>query len=182
MAVLVKEIMAKPVYTIDIKKTAEDAAKVMRKTRRGFLVVIKNKNPVGCISDSDLIDKVMTKSIVARKIKVDKLMGGPVVFVEPDEDVLSVVKKMKRSNVHRMPVINKGRIVGIISLSDIAKSSPEMLELLEYRTKMKTLPFEIEEETTSGICDNCENYSDDLLRTNDQWLCESCRQEMKEEL
>jgi formylmethanofuran dehydrogenase subunit E len=54
-----------------------------------------------------------------------------------------------------------------------------MANLLEYRLKMRERPFEIKEEFTSGICDSCGNYNDDLKNINDQWLCESCREEME---
>jgi len=182
MPILVKDIMAKPVYTIDIDKTAQDAGRVMKKIRRGFLIVVKNKRPIGIVSDSDLIDKVVTKNLKADKVKIKQLMATPVIFAEPNEDILSVVRKIKRSNIHRMPVIANGKLVGVISLTDIAKTSPEMLDLLEYRLKMKEMPFEIKEETTSGVCDNCDNYSDHLKNVNDQWLCEDCREELKSEL
>ena len=54
-----------------------------------------------------------------------------------------------------------------------------MLDLLEYRLKMKEKPFEIREKVTVGICDSCENYSQDLRNKDDEWLCEDCREEME---
>lgn len=182
MAILVKEIMAKPVYAIDIDKTALDAGKFMRKIRRGFLVVVKNKKAVGVISDSDLITEVVTKNLKADKVPIKQFMTEPVISVRPEEDILSAVRKMKRSNIHRLPVIDKGKVIGVISLTDIAKTSPEMLDLLEYRLKMKEMPFEIKEEATSGICDNCDNYSVDLRKVDEQWLCEDCREELNSEV
>lgn len=182
MTVLAKEIMSKPVYTIDINKTAQDAGKLMRKIRRGFLVVVKKKHPIGVISDSDIIQQVVAKNIKANQLKIKSLMSEPVVFAEPDEDILSVVRKMKKSNIHRLPVVDKGKVVGVISLTDIAHTSPEMLDLLEYRLKMKEMPSEIKEELTSGICDSCDNYSEDLKMVDDKWLCEDCIEELKAEL
>ncbi len=181
MAVLVKEIMSKPVYTVDMNKTAQDAGRLMRRVRRGFLVVVKNKHPVGVISDSDIIQQVVTKNIKASQLKIKTLMTKPVVFAEPEEDILSAVRKMKKSNIHRLPVVDSGKVVGVISLTDIAHTSPEMLDLLEYRLKMKEIIPEIKEEATSGICDNCDNYSEDLKKVEDQWLCEDCIEELKSE-
>ena len=181
MPILVKEIMAKPVYTIDVGKSALDAGKLMRKKRRGFLVVVKNKRPIGVISDSDLITEVVTKNLKADKVNIKQFMREPVISVSSNEDILSAVRKMKKSNIHRLPVIDKGKIAGVISLTDIAKTSPEMLDLLEYRLKMKEMPFEIKEETTSGVCDNCDNYSSYLEKVNNQWLCETCREELNSE-
>jgi CBS domain-containing protein len=182
MAVLVKEIMSKPVYTIDIKKTARDAGKLMRRIRRGFLVVVKDRHPVGVVSDSDIINQVVTKNMKASQLKIQALMKKPVVFAEPNEDILSVVRKMKKSNIHRLPVVEKGKVVGVISLTDIARTSPEMLDLLEYRLKMKEMPSEIKEEITSGICESCGNYSEYLKEVDEEWLCEDCIEELKSEV
>ena len=87
---------------------------------------------------------------------------------------------MKKSNIKRLPVVEKGKLVGVISLTDIAKTSPEMLDLLEYRIKMKETPFEIKEPKTAGLCENCGNYSENLTYVNDRWLCEECKDELEE--
>ena len=98
-----------------------------------------------------------------------------------DEDVMEAVRKMKKSNISRLPVLRKGELVGVISLKDIAKSSPEMMELLEYRIKMKEMKMNITTETASGICESCGNYSTELKYVNGKWLCESCREDMENE-
>jgi CBS domain-containing protein len=180
VAVLVKDVMSKPVITIEETKTAKDAGEIMKRTRKGCLIVTKKSKPVGIISDSDLIKKIVAKNIKASQVKLKDIMSKPLVTVGPEDDILVAVRKMKKNNIHRLPVVKKSKIVGLISLSDIAKTSPEMLDLLEYRLKMKEMPFEIREEFTSGICDSCGNYSDDLKNINDKWLCETCREEAEE--
>ncbi|MBU5536951.1 MAG: CBS domain-containing protein [Candidatus Aenigmatarchaeota archaeon] len=177
MAVLVKDVMSSPALTIDINKTARDAGKLMRKHRRGFLIVTEKTKPVGVISESDLIEEVVCKNIRSDKVKLKNLMHEPIIAVGPEDTILTASRKMKENNIHRLPVIENGKVIGVISLTDIARTSPEMLDLLEYRLKMKEKPFEIKEKTTIGICDSCDNYSDDLRIVDDQWLCEDCREE-----
>jgi CBS domain-containing protein len=182
MAILVKDVMSKPAITIDYRKSAKAAGDLMRRNRRGFLVVTKGHKPIGVISDSDLINKIVAKGANPSKLAVHALMNKPIVTISPAEDVLEAVKKMKKSNVHRLPVVDKSRVVGILSLTDIARSSPEMYYLLEYRQEMKKHPIAIREKTTSGICDSCDNYSDHLKQTPDnRWLCESCWDELENE-
>jgi CBS domain-containing protein len=179
MTILVKDIMSKPVVTIDENKTARDAGKTMKKIRRGFLLITRKGKPVGVISDSDLIRHVVVADAKASQIKLKKIMTRPLITVRPEDDIIVAVRKMKKSNIHRLPVVSEdGKPVGVISLTDIARTSPEMLDLLEYRLKMKETPFEIKEQFTSGICDSCLNYSDRLINHNDQWLCESCMDEL----
>lgn len=177
MSVLVKDVMSTPVLTIDIKKTARDAGKLMRKHRKGFLVVTEKNKPAGVLSESDLIEEIVCKNAKADKIKLEKLMREPIIAVDPEDDMLTASRKMKENNIHRLPVVSNSHVIGVISLTDIAKTSPEMLDLLEYRIKMKERPFEIKEKTTLGICDSCDNYSEDLRNIENEWLCEDCREE-----
>lgn len=176
MPVRIKDIMSKPVITIDINKTAKEAGELMKKVRKGLLVATKNDRPAGIITDSDMIKRVVAEDIRPSEVKVKDLMSSPLIAVGPDDDMLEAVRKMKKSNIHRLPVVKNGRVVGIVSMTDIARTSPEMLYLLEYRLKMKTRPFEIKEEFMSGICDSCGDYFDDLKRVDDKWLCESCKE------
>jgi CBS domain-containing protein len=181
LPIFVKDIMSKPVVKIEGTKTAKDAGLLMKKHRKGCLIITKKNNPIGIISDSDLIKKVIAADLKASKVKLSKIMSRPLVVIRPDEDVLIAARRMKSTHVHRLPVVENGKVVGLLSLSDIAKASPEMITLLESRLRMREEPFIIKEEFTAGICDSCGNYGDDLRYTNDQWSCEDCREEAEDE-
>ncbi len=181
MPIYVKDVMVKPVITIEENKTLKQEGEIMKNTRRGCLIVTRKGKPIGIVSDSDIIKRVVAKNLLPSKIKVKNIMSKPLITIRPDEEIIEAVRKMKKSNIHWLPVILNGKLVGIISLTDIAKVSPEMLDLLEYRIKMKSFPPEIKEKFTSGICDSCSNYNDDLRKVEDQWLCESCREELEHE-
>ena len=174
--------MSKPVYKIEENKTVKDAARKIKESRRGFLVVVKGRKPVGVLSDSDIIGKIVAENAKPSKIKVKDVMTKYFVSIGSGEDILTAVRKMKRGNVHRLPVIDNGKIVGVLSLTDVARTSPEMLDLLEYRLKMKEIPYETKEEHTSGLCDSCGDYVEDVKRVDEQWLCEDCREDLGSEL
>lgn len=179
MAVLVKDIMSHP-RTIDINKNIKSAGELMTKYRINTLIVVKNRHPVGLITDSDLIKKVIAKNIKPSSLKIRGVMSRPLVSVEPRQTAIEAVRKMKKSNIKRLIVLDKGKLVGIITLSDIARNSPEMKELLDYKLKMKEFTPAIRERFTSGLCDYCGNYTDDLKNANGRWLCEMCMEELKE--
>lgn len=181
MPIYVKDVMVKPVISIDQDKTVRQAGELMKKTRRGCLIVTKGNKPVGILSDSDIIKRIVAKNLLPNKVKIKGVMSKPLVTISKDDEILTAVRKMKKSNIHRIPVIENKKLIGIISLSDIAKTSPEMVDLLEYRIKMRSFEPEIKENLTSGICDSCGNYNDDLKNVNDQWLCEDCREETENE-
>jgi CBS domain-containing protein len=176
VVILVKDIMVKPL-TIDENKNVRFIGELMRKTRRDSVVVIKDRKPIGIVTDSDLVKKIIAKNKKPSSITVKEIMSRPLVTTKPDDTILEATRKMKRSNIKRLPVLDKSKLVGILCLSDIARSSPEMIDLLEYKLTMRELPTEIKERSTSGICDVCGDYSDDLKNVNGQWLCEDDREE-----
>lgn len=181
MPILVKEIMSKPPVTIGHNKTAKVAAQLMKKKRIGFLVVTKRGKAIGILSDADLINKIIVKGTSPQKAKAKDLMSKPLITISPEEDVMEAVKKIKKNNIHRMPVVDRGKVVGVLSLTDIARSSPDMYYLLEYRQEMKKHPIVIREQTTSGICDSCGNYTEHLKQYVDgRWICETCQDEIEE--
>ena len=176
MTILVKDIMIKPL-TIERNKNVKFVGDLMRKTRRDALLVVKNGKPIGIVTDSDLVKKIIARNKTPSSIKVNEIMSRPLVTTKPMDTILEATRKMKRSNIKRLPVMSNGKLVGIISLSDIARSSPEMIDLLEYKLSMKEMPTEIKERSTSGICDLCGNYSDDLKNVDGQWVCDDDREE-----
>jgi len=82
---------------------------------------------------------------------------------------------MKKFKIRRFPVVSGGKIVGILTNTDIARVSPEMIDVLNLRLKMRMQLPTLEKGTTTGICEICENYSEDLIFVNNRWVCENCR-------
>jgi prevent-host-death family protein len=177
MVIQVKDVMIKPLLTIDINQNAKNAGEILRRTRRDSLVVTKKGKPVGIVTDTDLIKKIVAKNLLPSKVKISKVMASPLVVISADASILDASRKMKRNNIKRLAVVENKKLIGVVSLSDIARSSPEVIDLLEFKLRSKEMPVGIKEKTTVGICENCDNYSADLQNINGQWICESCREE-----
>jgi len=177
MVIHVKDLMSKPLLTIDINQNAKNAGEILRRQRKESLIVTKKGKPIGIITDTDLIKKIVAKNLLPSKVKISKIMSSPLVVIPADASILDASRKMKRSNIKRLAVIENKKLVGIVSLSDIARNSPEVIDLLEYKLRSKELPTIIKEKSTIGICESCDNYSVDLQSVNGQWICETCREE-----
>jgi len=177
IGILVKDIMTKPAVKIDYNKTVQQAAKEMVKHRVGSIIIMKKNNPIGIITETDLNKKVVAPSKDPRRLKIMDIMSSPIVFSHPNEDIAAAVEKMERHKVKRLPVISNGKIVGIITNTDIARASPEMIDILNFRLKMRSELPSVKETTTSGLCEVCGGYSNDLKFIDDQWICENCREE-----
>jgi len=175
--VAVKDIMTVRVITIDINKNIEEAAKKMAKARAGSIIVIENEKPVGIITDSDIIKQVVAKNLRPSEVKVEDIMSSPILTIGPNEDMLEAERKMRKNKIKRLPVVENGKLVGIVTASDIARTCPEMVSLLKDSMKMQErVPQIVEGEPLAGICEVCGNYSENLVFVNDQWVCEHCRE------
>jgi len=172
----VKNIMTKPVVKVEYNKTVQAAAKEMVKNRVGSIIVIKKKNPIGIVTETDLNKKIVAPCKDPRKIRIVDIMSSPIVFSAPEDDVETAVEKMEKYKIKRLPVVSKGKVLGVITNTDIARASPEMIDILNFRLKMRTELPAIKESSTSGLCEVCSGYSDDLRFMDDQWVCANCRE------
>jgi len=169
--------MSKKVNTIEENKTVFHAAKQMAKERRGYVVVVKKGKPIGILTDSDILEKVISKGKDPKKVKVKDVMATPLITISPDEELVEASRVMRKNVIKRIPVVKNGKLVGIITDNDIAKVSPEFINIIEERLRAKEEGLEPKriEGRISGICEECGNYSDMLYYVNGKWLCENCK-------
>lgn len=117
----VRDIMHKKVDVINFNKTVEEAAEMMAKGNYGALPVEKDDKMVGMITDRDITLRVVAKKKEASKIKVFDCMTSGIDYCFDDEDVKDLANKMKSSQHHRIPIVNREkRLVGIVSSKDLA--------------------------------------------------------------
>lgn len=116
-----RDIMIKKVVTIEHDKTAQDAAKLMAEHGIGSLVIISDGNPVGIVTERDLVHKVCTKDIASSKIPLSDVMSSPVIWAEPDVPIETAVQRMFNNKIRRLPILENGKLVGIVTVTDLAK-------------------------------------------------------------
>ncbi|MEM2175614.1 MAG: CBS domain-containing protein [Candidatus Micrarchaeia archaeon] len=173
----VKKIMIKKVLTAKTTDSVMEVAKKMAENRVGSIIVEENGNPVGIITETDLTKKIVAKGKDPAKTEAKEIMSTPLVFVNSNVDASVAVEKMRKHKIKRLPVIENGKVVGILTTTDIATTIPEYVEILKERMRMRTTFPAIEDAITSGICEVCGNYSDNLVFKDDQWMCEDCRED-----
>jgi CBS domain-containing protein len=117
----VKDIMTKEVVTIDGTKTALDAAKLMSEKGISSLIVVKEGLPDGIITERDFIKKVCSKELEISKVKIFEIMSRIRTFAEPDTPIEVAVQRMANKRIRRLPVMQQGQVVGIITVTDLAK-------------------------------------------------------------
>jgi len=115
----VNDIMAEDVVTADPELPVPEAAKLMLKEDVGCLVVMKENKIGGIVTDRDLL-ACAAQGHNMQKCSISNHMSSPVVTVPPDTLLINLAKVMTSSQIKRVPIIEGGKLVGIISFSDIA--------------------------------------------------------------
>lgn len=181
---LVRDIMSSPVVTMDEDETANKAAASMDMHDLGA-VIVQNKSgkPIGIITERDLVIRVVAKNLKPDTVKAKETMTTPLVTIDPEATIIDAARRMNRLDIRRLGVIYKGDLLGIISSKDILGVMPELLEIIQERSRIEDAARtdEVEETPLSGYCDRCEVYSESLKERNGQNICDECRIELEEE-
>lgn len=121
---LVKDIMATPVATISPEATMDEAARVMGERRVGSLIVMKDGDPVGIVTERDLLSNVIAVGRRPEEVKVESVMSSPLITIGPTATIKEAAQTMIRKK-GRLAVFDEGELVGIITASDLIQSLPE---------------------------------------------------------
>ena len=117
----IKKFMAKPVITITKDKNIETAAKLMVKKDVSCLIIVsKTKKPLGIITERDLIKKHLAEGRNHQETKVADIMTKKLFTSSPKTTIINISKLMHKCNVKRIPIVEKNKLIGIITATDIA--------------------------------------------------------------
>ena len=123
----VKEIMSKEVFRISPEAFMEEAARVMGEKHIGSLIVEKYDTPVGIVTERDLLTKVLAQGKDMKKETVEKAMSYPLISVCLTAKIKEAAQMMIRKK-GRLAVFECGKLVGVVTASDLIKSLPEVPE------------------------------------------------------
>jgi len=182
---LVKDVMSSPVITVDENTTVNKAAQLMADSRIGCIVVTnKEGKPLGIITESDFVTRVLAKNIQPSKLTAKEVMTSPLITIDPDETLTETARRMSQLNIRRLGVTYKGNLVGIISSKDILAITPELLEIIQEKARIErgtAVEEGSESSPLAGYCEQCGRWSDGLTEVEGNFLCEECRIELKGE-
>lgn len=117
VAVRVEDLMRRKVETIAEDGSAEQALKRMRAGKLRHLVVLRGARVVGIVSDRDIAGLLLGDLRIDRTI--DQVMSRGVAVAAPDTPIEEAAWLMRRRKIGALPVVSAGRLVGIVTVSDI---------------------------------------------------------------
>jgi CBS domain-containing protein len=122
MSLEIGEIMIKEVVKMDGNATAEEVAVIMNERGIGCVIVVQDENPIGIITERDILKRVLLESRDPKNTKAFQIMTAPLFFGDPRMSIQDAVTLMNEKKIRKLPIIDEDRLVGMITLTDLARS------------------------------------------------------------
>lgn len=136
--IYVKDIMSQTVKTVDASDSVQDAARVMAKMKIGSLVIADGERPIGIVTEGDISRCVATGADLGSKLTA--FTRKRLITVSPGERVEVAAKKMSDNKIKKLPVMDEGRLVGIVTQTDIVSSSFALVTSLKEMVQARYRP------------------------------------------
>jgi CBS domain-containing protein len=128
----VKDIMVKEIITVNPDAKIRDAVDLMNKNEIGCLVVTRKGKPVGIMTERDVLKKIVCGCKNPEQTRVSEIMSKPLIVGRVDMSWTEAVKLMLDRNIKKLPILDGERLVGLVTLTDIARM--RVLQALETDT------------------------------------------------
>lgn len=113
----------KQVITVAPHRPVFDALVILAEYQIGALVVVENDQMVGIFSERDYAREVILKGRSSKTTEISDVMTHNVIFAKPEDSVQDAMAIMTSKNFRHLPVVDNGKVVGIMSLGDLAKET-----------------------------------------------------------
>lgn len=138
----VKECMCNKVFSCSPSTTVYDAAKMMQTNHVGCIPVCDQEDcMVGMITDRDIVLRCIASDKDVKQTPLSEVMTTDVCTCSPEDDMTNAQNKMAKEQIRRLPVIEDGKVIGMLTIGDIAKNDIEIGQ-------------EEVSDTINNICDN----------------------------
>lgn len=120
------DILRRELISVEPGTTVAKAAQVMKKANTGSVFVGKGPKPVGIFTERDISRRVVAEGLDPKKTKVEQVMTKKLITVDATEPLSQVFECLSRGSFRHLPITENGDVVGIVSLSDLARVLKEM--------------------------------------------------------
>lgn len=184
--VSVAEVMNKAIIVMDINSDIPAIAREMVSRDAGSVIITENGKAMGIITERGIVKGIVAEDKRPGEVKASEILSTPLITVEPETSIVKASEIMLKANIKRLPVLENGRLIGVISNTDILMVTPGLniilKELIDMNreTLLSTPSIEEVSETEdfqTGICESCNIFTYDLRFVDGRYLCGNCRQE-----
>ena len=116
----VRDIMEKNVITLEYDKSALDASIMLKEKEISFLVIQKEGNPIGLVTERDIVRKIAAEDKKSSEVLIQDLMSKKFKWVKPEDSIENAIQKMLNNNIRRLVVLDNDKLVGVITQTDLS--------------------------------------------------------------
>ena len=116
--ILVQDIMTKVIISVNTNTTVFQVAKMMEQGGIGAVLVKKDGNLCGIITDRDYATKIVSNNLPF-DTSVEKIMSSPLITINYNESISAAAKRMTNKKIRKLAVTNNGKIIGLITSTDL---------------------------------------------------------------
>lgn len=124
----VRELMSRDVITVSPKEPASVAARILARHNIGALPVAEDGHLRGMVTDRDIVLRCVAAGRDPAGTPVGEIMTGRVVSASPEDDAETAARCMAREQIRRLPVVERGRVVGMLTLGDLSVNDHMKME------------------------------------------------------
>jgi CBS domain-containing protein len=137
MAKKISELMSPNPCAIDANKPVAYAARMMKDEDVGLAPIVDGERLVGTLTDRDIVTRVVAEGKDPQSVTVREVASTNLVTVDPKQDLDEALRLMASNQVRRLPVVEDGRLVGVIAQADVAREAKDKQtgELVEEISK-----------------------------------------------
>jgi len=122
MSLKVKDVMVTNLITVEAGATVKKAAELMDKHDIGCLIIVSYGNPIGIVTERDMLRRVLLQKRDLAKTKIGNVMSAPLIASNPNTDIRDAVRLMNERRIKKLPVVEEGQLIGLVSLTDVMRS------------------------------------------------------------
>jgi len=116
----VRDVMTSEVRSAEMDTTIEEIATMMREEDVGAIPVLDDGELRGIVTDRDIVVRCIAEGLDAAEATVEEILSEELTTVEPDADVEQAARIMAEKQIRRLPVVEDGDLIGMVSLGDVA--------------------------------------------------------------
>lgn len=130
----VKDVMDEKVFALDCASTVDAAIRKMVENDVWSLVVEKKGTPWGVVTERDVLRRCLAKGLSSTKTQVEAIASSPLLSIEPGATVRGAMDIMASKGIRRLFVIDKGKLIGRVTQTDLFQSTLSVMEILSSLT------------------------------------------------
>ena len=141
MVLYARDIVESDYITLDTRTSALEAARIMKERRHGFVIVTNGGVPSGIVTEWDYLSKIVANDRSAKEANLGEIMSENLVTVQSNEGIDHISKLMVEKGIRRVLVLDKGKLVGVITSKTILMRLEEYINVVSAQIARLQAPF-----------------------------------------